>query len=81
VSSSTFAVNLPQSGWFHATFVLAVSGASSTIDFLVDGQSATGGPTAGPPISGNIACYFGVYATANSSQVTWSFDDVYAEAN
>ena len=79
--TSTFSVTLPQSGWFRFTFVLAVSGASSTIDLLVNGQTAIGGPKSGPPISGQISCYLGIYATSYTSDITWSFDDAYAEVN
>jgi hypothetical protein len=79
--SSTYSVTLPQSGWFRLTFVLAVSGATSTIDLLVNGQTAIGGPKSGPPISGQVACYLGIYATNYPSDVAWSFDDAYAEVN
>jgi len=78
--SSTYAVALPQSGWFRFAYVLAVSGSTSTIDFLVDGQTAIGGPKSGPPIpSSFVTVYLGIYATNYSSQIAWSFDDTYAE--
>jgi hypothetical protein len=79
--TSTFSVTLPQSGWFRFTFVLAVNGASSTLDLLVNGQTAIGGPKPGPPISGQISCYIGIYATSYPSEISWSFDDAYAEVN
>jgi len=81
-STSTYGVTLPQSGWFRFTFVLAVSGATSTIDFLVDGQTAIGGPKPGPPIPQSyVTCYIGIYATSYTQPITWSFDDAYAEVN
>jgi hypothetical protein len=79
--TATYPVTLPQSGWFRCTFVLAVTGASSMIDLLVDGQSAIGGPKSGPPISGDVSCYLGIYATSYASEIAWSFDDAYAEIN
>jgi hypothetical protein len=80
-ASSTYAVALPP-GWFRMAFVLAVSGATSTLDLLVDGQTAIGGPKPGPPIpSSQISVYVGVYASSYSSPIAWSFDDAYAEVN
>ena len=80
--TSTYGVTLPLSGWFRFTFVLAVSGATSTIDFLVDGQTAIGGPKPGPPIPQSyVTCYIGIYATSYTQPITWSFDDAYAEVN
>jgi hypothetical protein len=78
--TSTYGVTLPSSGWFRITFVLAVTGASSTIDLLVNEQTAIGGPKLGPPISNtSITCYLGIYATNYSQSIAWSFDDSYAE--
>ena len=80
-AASTYSVTLPQ-GWFRLTFVLAVSGSTTSIDLLVDGQTAIGGAKPGPPISGgDVGMFIGLYASNYPQPIAWSFDDVYAEPN
>jgi hypothetical protein len=80
-AASQYAITLPTgTAWFSLALALHVTGATSTIDVLVNGASVVGGPKPGPPIPfSSVGVWVGLYASNYAPKIQWSIDDVYGE--